>query len=185
MSRLVFALLLACGGGQMGAEVGRSNGGGDERAVELALRTPTGPWVHVGDLRGRPVLIFLFATYDSPSQAALRPTARFARDYPDVHVLGIAAQPDADQLLDPYERALDPGFPLTYDPQDDVRHGTSSLGAIESIPMFLMLDAYGVEVGRHHGFPNTRTLENLRRDALERGGLAPDEDPPPLIGTSP
>ena len=178
---------LACGGGSASAPssaIGESRRAPDPRAVELALRRPSGEWLHVGDLRGRPVLLFVFATYDGGSQAALQPLARFVRHHRDVHVIGIAAQPDAAQLLDPYERALTPPFALTYDPEGTVATGTSMLGGLDAVPTFVMLDASGHEVERHVGFPGTRTLDRLRDRALARGGVR-DDAPLPLLGEDP
>lgn len=173
--------LAACGGAQPpGPAVGQSTAEPPPRPIEMSLRRPNGEWIHLGDLRGRPVLLMLLATFDGVSQAALRPTARFARAHPEVHVIGIAAQPDANLLLDPYEAALAPGFPLTYDPARDVHHGTSPLGPIDAVPTFVMLDAFGVEVGRHVGFPNSHTLERLLLAAEARGRPEPTEDVPLL-----
>ncbi|MEM9860541.1 MAG: hypothetical protein AAF938_02895, partial [Myxococcota bacterium] len=121
--------------------------------------------------------------WDGLSQAALRPLSRFARDHDDVAIIAVASQPDAAMLTDPYERALQPPFPVTFDPEQRVHEGTSPLGTIDTVPTFIMLDAYGVEVRRHVGFPSTRTLPNLREEALERGGLGTDELP--AIGLSP
>ncbi|MFT5355433.1 MAG: peroxiredoxin [Polyangiales bacterium] len=174
--------MLAGCGGALGS-VGSSNRAAEARALEMTLRTPAGDWIHLGDLRGQPVLLFVFATWDGVSQAALRPVSRFARAYDDVHVLGVAAQPDAALLIDAYEHALDPPFPMTYDPEQNVHAGTSPLGSIEVVPTLIMLDAYGVEVGRHVGFPNTNTLPNLREEALERGGIG-EAQSPPTIGLS-
>ncbi|MCB9604423.1 MAG: TlpA family protein disulfide reductase [Sandaracinus sp.] len=186
MRALALLLVLgACGGGSSSsAAIGESRGRPDERPIELALRRPTGEWIHVGDLRGRPVLLFVFATFDGVSQAALQPITRFLRHHRDVHVLGIAAQPDAPQLLDPYENALRPPFFLTYDPEGNVALGTSVLGSIDAIPTFLMLDARGFEVERHVGFPGTRTLERMRDRAMSRGGVREDS-PAPLLGERP
>lgn len=168
-------VLLACGGSSSESPVGRSVREPDPRAIEMSLRRPNGDWIHLGDLRGKPVLLFVFATFDGVSQAALRPLRRFARDHPDVHVIGVAAQPDANQLLDPYEHALAPPFPLTYDPARDVHHGTSPLGLIEAVPTFIMYDARGMEVDRHIGFPSSHTLPRLRERAIRRGGLTRGE----------
>ncbi len=180
-------LLVACGGAGSRAPapaLGESRARPDPRAVELALRRPTGEWVHVGDRRGRPVLLFIFATWDGVSQAALQPLTRFVRHYRDVDVIGVAAQPDAAQLLDPYERALRPPFTSTYDPEGTVAAGISALGSIDAVPTFIMLDAFGHEVDRYVGFPGTRTLERLRAGALARGGVR-DETPLPLLGHTP
>ncbi len=158
-------LCLACGGASSLNAPGHAQGGRDRRAIELGLRRPDGDWIHLGDLRGQPLFVFLFATFDGVSQASLRPLSRFRRTHDDVHMVGIAAQPDANQLLDPYERALQPPFPLTYDPQHDVHHGTSVLGRIEQIPTLIVYDENGFEVERYVGFPSERTLERLYDEA--------------------
>lgn len=179
---LVVALGVGCGGARSEEPViGASTGRPSERPIELTLRRAGGEWLHLGDLRGRPVILFVFATWDGVSQASLRPLSRFARHYEDVHVVGIAAQPGAEQLVDPYERALAPPFPLTYDPAGDVTNGTSPLGRIPAVPTFIALDARGLIIGRHIGFPNTNTLEGLRDRALSRGGVTTDRSPPPLL----
>ncbi len=157
---IAFVMALGCGSSST-AVIGQSNPEPRAVAIELGLRRAGGEWIHLGDLRGQPVLLFFFATFDTPSQAALRPTSRFARSHPDVHVVGIATQPNAPQLLGPYEAALAPAFPLTYDPARNVHNGTSSLGVIAGVPSYIMLDAGGRPVGRHVGFPSTQTLEGL------------------------
>lgn len=172
----LFTLLAACGGAT--GSVGRSTPRAEASALEMTLRTPAGDWIHVGDLRGQPVLLFVFATWDGVSQAALQPVSRFARTYDDVHVLGVAAQPDAAPFVDAYEHALNPPFPMTYDPEQNVHEGTSALGAINVVPTLIMLDAHGLEVDRHVGFPNTNTLPNLRERALARGGVGEAQNQP-------
>ncbi len=173
--------LAACGGAATPSPpIGRSAAAPPPRPIEMSLRRSNGEWIHLGDLRGEPVLLFLFATFDGVSQAALRPTARFARAHPEVHVIGVAVQPDAKLLLDPYEAALTPGFPLTYDPARDVHHGTSPLGPIDAVPTFVMLDAFGIEAGRHVGFPNSHTLDRLLVEAQARGSPEPPQELPLL-----
>ncbi len=123
------------------------------------------------------------ATFDGVSQAALRPTSRFVRHHMgELHVLGVAVQPNPEPLLVPYVSALSPPFPFTYQMEGTIGEGTSALGQLEAIPTYVMIDAHGVEVARHVGFPNTNTLENMLRDALARGGLSEGDEPPPLIG---
>src|SRR5688500_10391467 len=104
-----------CHGSAAEAPIGETRAERPAEPLELALRLPSGEFVDVGDLRGRPTLLFLFATFDGVSQAALRPLARFVRAHPDVHVLGVAAQPNAAPLLDAYQQALHPAFTLAYD----------------------------------------------------------------------
>jgi len=177
-------VLASCGGGQqLERGVGTSRAAGNVRPIELTLRAADGEWIHLGDLRGKPVLLFLMATFDGVSQAALRPTSRFVRHHMgEVHVLGVAVQPNPQPLLVPYMDALNPPFPFTYQMEGTIGAGTSALGRLEAIPTYIMIDAHGVEVDRHVGFPNTSTLDTMLRDALDRGGLTEDGEPPSLIG---
>jgi len=181
-------VVASCGGGQQPQPqgIGNSRAPGNVRPIELTLRGTTGEWIHLGDLRGKPVLLFLMATFDGVSQAALRPTSRFVRHHgSELHVLGVAVQPNPQPLLVPYVDALQPPFPFTYQMEGTIGEGTSPLGQLEAIPTYVMIDAYGVEVDRHVGFPNTSTLDIMLQDALDRGGVTEDGRPPPLIGHTP
>lgn len=154
-------------------------------SVEITLRTSEGALLFVGDLRGRPVLLFLFATFDGVSQAALQPLRRFIRAHPEVHVLGVAIQPDPQQLLDAYVHALSPPFPVAYDPEDRVEAGKTALGSIGSVPTFVMLDALGRPVERHEGFASQRTLENMlyrAQQAVPNAAAEAAGEQPPLLG---
>ncbi len=172
---VLLALLAGCGGApaqQDGDPVGVSGplptGGGEARdlaAIELALRSADGSFLDVGELRGQPVLLFVFATFDSVSQLALHSLQEIARAHPDLAIVGIAAEPSARLLIEPYQHALNPPFQVTYDPEETVSEGQSSLGEIEAIPTFIALDARGVVVGRHVGFAEPPQLEELLRAA--------------------
>lgn len=168
-------LLCACGGNgeqpSHGSEtpIGMSGleSSGDERpagvegSVELTLRRADGTFVEVGEQRGRVVLLFVLATFDGASQMLLNPLRNVAERHPELVILGIAAQPSARLLVDAYEHALNPPFPITYDPEDTVVAGESALGAVEGIPTLIVLDRRGVEVARHTGFADPHRIEQL------------------------
>lgn len=171
----------ACGGGSAG-RVGVTDDDPAPGPVELELRTPEGVPVFVGDLRDKPVLLFFFATFDGVSQASLRPLSRFVRHHPDVHVLGIALQPDAETLLDAWAHALEPPFLVTYDPRGSVSAGTSDLGTVDQIPTYVLLDADGREIDRHVGYASQNSLDRMLIRAGRRVQPEPDADePPPLL----
>jgi hypothetical protein len=130
-------------------------------AVELALRRSDGEFVDVGELRGRVVLIFLFATFDTGSQLAIHYLRRIREELPEVEVIGIAAQPGARLLIDAYVHALSPPFTVAYDPEETVAEGRSALGEIEGVPMFVVLDRSGVERGRLVGIATDEQLRAL------------------------
>jgi len=111
--------------------------------------------------QGRPVLLYVFATFDGVSQMLLNPLRNVAERHRDLRIIGIAAQPSARLLVDAYVHALNPPFPIGYDPQESVRAGDSALGEIDTIPTLIVLDARGVEVARHTGFADERQIEAL------------------------
>ena len=151
----------ACGAAPPASGVGNSHVEPGARPVELALVTEAGALVDVGDFRGQTVLLFIFATYDGVSQAALTPVSRFVRHHPEVYVLGVAAQPNPRALLDAWKAALNPPFAVAYSPEDRVTTGTSDLGALGAIPTFVVLNAQGFEVARHTGMVSEDRLEEM------------------------
>lgn len=166
--------LAACGGGAPtpaddGPPIGTDETAGGEAtipeavegSVELSLRRADGTFLEVGELRGHVVVLFVLATFDGPSQMSIRPLTQLVETDPDVRVVGVAAQQGARLLVDAYEAALTPPFPITYDPIDSITDGTSALGPLEAIPTLVVLDARGVEVGRHVGYCDEACLAEL------------------------
>ncbi len=134
-------------------------------AIELALRKADGSFIDVGDLRGQVVVLFVFATFDGVSQMALHPLRAIAERHPDVHIIGIAAQPGARLLIDPYEHALHPPFTVTYDPEERVHTAEGPLGAIEAVPTIVVLDRRGLIAARHVGLADEAALLAMLRRA--------------------
>jgi hypothetical protein len=167
-------ILAACGGpaASSGAErIGISGRApAAPGAVELALRRADGSFIDVGDLRGHVVVLFVFATYDAISQLAIHPLRAIAERYPNVRIVGIAAEPSARLLIGPYEHALHPPFPVTYDPEELVHSGEGPLGELEAVPTVIVLDREGVPAGRHVGLADERRLQELLRGAGVRDG---------------
>ena len=73
--------------------------------LNLGVRLSDGRWLELADLRGTPVLLFVFATFDAVSQAALKSLRPFVPQHPEVVVVGIAAQPRAAQLVEAWNYA--------------------------------------------------------------------------------
>lgn len=176
-----------CGAAARSGEGAESSRGRRHEPVELTVRTPDGGLLFVGDLRGRPVLLFVFATFDGVSQAALHSLRRFTQHYPRVHVVGVAMQPNAESLIGAWAHALSPPFPVGYEPEERLEKGTTALGTIEAVPSFILLNSRGYEVKRHTGFASIGTLEHMLRETRPPDGGMPDGDAgqPPLIGKPP
>lgn len=168
---LLSLLALLCGGGCATATQDAVPEVVTERPnapIELGLRTTDGRWLELGDMRGTPLLLFVFATFDTGSQAALTPLRSFVADFDDVQVLGIAAQPKGEQLVSAWAYALDPPFIVGVDPYGNVEGGTSALGKIESIPTFIVVDANGYERARVSGVQTEGALADLTSQVTGR-----------------
>lgn len=178
MPRTALALLLlsACGG----AGTVNTQSAADAPVLNLALKVPGQDLFDLSDLRGRRVLVFVFATWDEISQAALVPLERLHAGHPELQIVGVAAQPDAEQLLEGYTAALEPSFTLSWEPEGTLLAGTSALGALQVIPSYAMIDAHGQVRIAHTGFARLADLESwLAAVPDEPQG---DARPPPLLG---
>lgn len=157
---------VGCGGVAPTDEgIGSRSAESESMPLELDLRTPDNVFLSVGDMRGRMVLLFLFATFDGVSQAAVRPLSRFVRAHPEVDVVAVAVQPDAQPLADAWQAALQPPFLVTFDPEDRIARGTSHLGQLEAVPTYVLLDVQGHEVDRYVGFASINKLERMLAEA--------------------
>lgn len=129
--------------------------------LDLGLRLSDGRWLELADLRGTPLLLFVFATFDAVSQASLTSLRFFVLQHPEVLVVGVAAQPRATQLVEAWEYALDPPFVVGADPYGRVENGESSLGRIETVPTYILYDANGYEIDRTTGLLTEADLAQL------------------------
>lgn len=134
--------------------------------VELTLVAPDGERFQLSALRGRPVLLFLFTTYDQASQLALTPLTSFVKAHPKLQTLGIATQPDPEALLPLYRNALAVPFPLVYEAEPEIVSGDSTLGAIETVPTYVLLDASGRIRARYTGALQEADLEEFAEEVL-------------------
>ncbi|KPK13730.1 MAG: hypothetical protein AMJ62_14420 [Myxococcales bacterium SG8_38] len=135
--------------------------------LDLGLRLSDGRWVELADLRGRPLLLFVFATFDAVSQAVLKSLRPFVSQHPEILVIGVAAQPRAGPLIEAWAYALDPPFPVGANPYGSVENGESSLGKIDKVPTFIVYNADGYEVARATGLLSEGDLVQLVRPVLD------------------
>jgi len=154
---LAFATCVACGAGARQAGGARAG----QAPVEVELTSVEGRRFALSELRGTPLLLFVFTTYDDACQIALTELERVLQKHAGLHALGVAVQPNAEQLLPLYREALSVSFPLAYDPTSVVLRGESELGAVGAVPAFVMLDAQGRITMRHIGALDRAGLEKL------------------------
>jgi hypothetical protein len=160
----VLLILLALGTGcareSSGAQKTTPEAPNSER-LDLGLRLSDGRWLELADLRGTPVLLFVFATFDAVSQASLKSLRPFVPQHPEVIVIGVAAQPRAAQLVEAWAYALDPPFVVGANPYGSVENGESTLGKIETVPTYILYDANGYEMDRRTGLVTEGDLARL------------------------
>lgn len=131
--------------------------------LDLGIRLSDGRWLELADLRGTPVLLFVFATFDAASQASLKSLRPFVPQHPELIVVGVAAQPRAAPLVEAWAYALDPPFVVGADPYGNVENGESVLGKIEQVPTYVLYNAEGYEIDRTSGLLSEGDLAELVR----------------------
>jgi len=131
--------------------------------LDLGIRLSDGRWLELADLRGTPVLVFVFATFDAVSQASLKSLRPFVPQHPGLVVIGVAAQPRAAPLVEAWAYALDPPFVVGADPYGKVENGESVLGKIEAVPTYVLYNAEGFEIDRTTGLLSEGDLAKFVR----------------------
>jgi hypothetical protein len=168
---ILLALGLGCARESSGVREATPESVGSAR-LDLGLRLSDGRWIELADLRGTPVLLFVFATFDAGSQASLKSLRPFVPQHPEVVVIGIAAQPRAAQLVEAWAYALDPPFVVGANPYGQVENGESTLGKIEIVPTYILYGANGYEIDRMTGLVTegdlARFVEPLSRQSKPR-----------------
>jgi hypothetical protein len=170
--RLLALCVLVAGCGAA-SPVGGAGGPRADEPITLALTTTDGRIVEVADQRGGLVLLFVLATYDGLSQAAVRPVSRFTREATDTVVLGVVAERDAASFAPIYAETLSPPYTVVYDADQTITEGTSALGELPGVPTFYMIDAHGLVSERRTGYLTEAELFAMRDHARARGGIAP------------
>ena len=130
--------------------------------LDLSLRSTQRQPLRFEDYRGRFVLLYFFATFDGMSQVALQALLPFLTRHSEIHAIGISTQEDAHDLALAWEEALQPDFPVTYDPSNRLARGDTVLGVLRFVPAYFLIDTQGRECARHVGLAVTRRLELMR-----------------------
>lgn len=133
--------------------------------LEAALRSADGEPMMLSQLRGQPVLLFLFSTFDEASQLALGRLLEARRELDGLLVIGVALQPNPAPFLDSYGAALAVDFPLLFEPQAHIVSGRSALGGPISVPTLVLLDARGHPVEEFVGVPEVDDILEMGRDS--------------------
>lgn len=147
MKRVVLALFLAACGAGGGHSSGPTGGGG---IVSLILPAADGGEIDFTRMRGRLIVVHVFATWSLASQADVEQLDAIATGDPTVAVVGLAVDLDGSVVVPPWQRGSSATYPIAL-ADDAVRAGRTPIGAIDEVPMTLLLDRSGGIVKRHVG----------------------------------
>lgn len=129
--------------------------------VPLVLVESNGRRVAAAELRGKQTLLFVFATFDGMSQAALTPIRQFVEQHPDIQVVGILHEPNARTFLPAWEAASTPPFLATWERSGSLIRGSGGFQPVTTVPSYVLLDARGHEAGRHAGYLALEELDQF------------------------
>jgi hypothetical protein len=115
----------------------------------LTLAAADGGEVDFLRLRGRLVVVHLFATWSLAAQADVAQLDEvFAGNA--VAVVGLAVDLKGSVVVPPWQRGSGVRYPIAM-ADDAVRAGGSPIGSIERVPMTLIVNRSGAVVRRHVG----------------------------------
>jgi hypothetical protein len=130
--------------------------------IAAVLPSADGGEVDFTRLRGRLVVVHVFATWSLAAQADVEQLdAVHAKNA--VAVVGVALDLDGSVVLPPWQRGSGATYPIAL-ADDDVRGGTSAFGAVDEVPITLMLNRMGTVVRRHVGPLAAGQLETWIRE---------------------
>jgi len=169
---ILAAVLLAVGLG--GSSCGASQAV-SASPLEGAARLCDGGTADFGELRGRPVVLILFATSDSASELQI-PEAQeaFASIGGLVYVMALSMDPNDEPMLQAYSEFNKAKFPMGMAPES-IRNGKSALGKIDLVPAVIFLDKDGRVRAKRYGVTTAEIIEKTARKIL--GPI----DPPPVL----
>jgi thiol-disulfide isomerase/thioredoxin len=118
-------------------------------APALAVTTRDGTVVHLGDLKGKPVLLNLWATWCAPCVREMPSLERLAVERGEtLRVLAVSEDRRGADVVEPFiERHELKRLPIFLDVKSDATH----VFAVDAIPTTILIDREGREVGRFRG----------------------------------
>src|SRR6185503_2127904 len=115
--------------------------------VDLILPAADGGEIDFSRLRGRLVVVHVFATWSLDAQADIEQLdAVYAGNA--IAVVGLAVDLNPTVVVPPWQRGSGARYPIAL-ADDGVRAGNSPFGPVDRVPMTFILDRAGVIV-RHH-----------------------------------
>ena len=114
-----------------------------EGPLSLTLQTVDGQVIDLRALRGRPVVLHVFATWSLTAQGDLSQLVSAHEERAEkVTIIGVALDLDGPNLVAPWQRANGISYPIVLS-DEALRTGRSALGRIVEVPTTIILRADG------------------------------------------
>ena len=123
-------------------------------APEFTAKDTSGNQVDLASLRGRPVVLNFWATWCGPCRAEMPDFARFAKDNPDVAVIGAAVQSGDSFDVATAAHRLGVGYPVFVAPDAMVE-----AYKVDMFPTTYIIDAEGHIKSSHVGMMSRSELD--------------------------
>ena len=134
----------------------------------LSLSSIDGGETNLTELRGRVVVLHIFAAWSLAAQADVPQLVALARDEPRAVVVGIGVDPEGRVVLAPWRDANSVRY-LIVSADERLRTGGSTLGRIVQVPTTIVLDAAGRVVTRiERPLAEGELAELVRREFQDR-----------------
>lgn len=134
----------------------RGQAGSGELAPDFLLSDLDGGQVRLSDLRGQTVVVNFWATWCGPCKKEIPEFTEYARENPDVKVLGVVVPSNEGDRLDDIVRRFKVGYPVLV--SDDA---TEAAYGIDSFPTTYVVRADGTIGGVQVGGMNKEMLAEM------------------------
>jgi hypothetical protein len=130
------------------------------KPVEFLYGTPTGETLSSANTRGRVTVLLFVTTFDLPSQLMAKRLDVVARRHrPRVNAGAIALEaPNNAPLVEVFRTSLGLGYPVGLTNRT-LLDEKGPFGAIDQVPVLVVLDSRGVEVARAEGVVSEAELD--------------------------
>jgi hypothetical protein len=160
----VAALLVACSSGPPAqtSPTGHRRGA----PIEFAYGTPAGDTFSSQTTRGRVTAVLFVTTFDLSSQLMAKRLDHVARTHqPRINAGAVALEPpNSAPLVEVFRTSLELSFPVGMANSTRVDE-LGPFGAIDRVPVTIVLDARGAEVTRAIGVVSERELDSVLTSA--------------------
>jgi|GEM_PF-1490417 len=162
-----------------------SNGGGGNVAMDgssfvagpapdITLKSLDGKSYNLSKLKGHPVMVDMWATWCGPCKLGLPFTQRAYQELKKRGLIVLTATSDPKSAVESFMKTNKYTFPVMMDSDNAL----AASFQVSGIPTTIFIDSKGMVVDKEVGlFPQTNTINSLKKTGLDTSGFEPKNDP--------